>query len=257
MKAVILAGGRGTRLGEITSLKPKPMVEIGNMPIIWHIMKLYSFYGVKDFIICAGYLGHEIKDYFVNFSLYNSDIEVNFKSKSLTYLNHQNNDDWNIKIVDTGQETMTGGRLLKIKNLLDEDTPFFLTYGDGLSNININQLLKFHKNSKKLVTMSAVYPPPRFGSLEIWNNSVVKFSEKNLGDIGRINGGFFVCEKKSIDFIKNDQPWESDPLKNLSDIGELMAFEHDGFWQPMDTMRERDILEDLWIKNIAPWKVWD
>ena len=257
MKAVILAGGRGTRLGEITSLKPKPMVEIGNRPIIWHIMKLYSFYGVKDFIICAGYLGHELKDYFVNFSLHNSDIEVNLSSQKINYLSNNNNEDWNVKIIDTGQETMTGGRLIKIKDFLEDDKPFFLTYGDGLSNVNIKELLNFHKKSKKLVTMTAVYPPPRFGSLDIKNNSVTQFSEKNIGDIGRINGGFFVCEKKSIDYIESDQPWESNPLKKLSKSGQIMAFEHDGFWQPMDTLRERDILQELWVKNKAPWKVWD
>ena len=257
MKAVILAGGRGTRLGEITSLKPKPMVEIGNMPIIWHIMKLYSYYGVREFIICAGYLGDQIKDYFVNYSLYNSDLEVDIKPKKLKFLNNEKIEDWNIKIIDTGQETMTGGRLLKIKSLLDDNKPFFLTYGDGLANINLNDLLNFHLKFKKLVTITAVYPPPRFGSLVIKDNSVIEFSEKNMGDVGRISGGFFVCEKKSIDFINIDQPWESDPLKNLSKNGELMAYEHDGFWQPMDTMRERDILDSLWRENKAPWKVWD
>ena len=257
MKAVILAGGKGTRLGEVSSLKPKPMVQIGNMPIIWHIMKLYSYYGVREFIICAGYLGDQIKDYFVNYSLYNSDLEVDMKTIRSKFLNNKKNEDWNIKIIDTGQETMTGGRLLKIKNLLDNDEPFFLTYGDGLSNVNLNDLLNFHIKSKKLVTITAVYPPPRFGSLVIKHNSVIEFSEKNTGDVGRINGGFFICEKKSLDFINKDLPWESDPLKKLSKNGELMAFEHDGFWQPMDTMRERDILEDLWNTNKAPWKVWD
>lgn len=256
MKAVILAGGRGTRLGEISSIKPKPMVQIGNKPILWHIMKLYSSYNIKDFIICAGYLGHEIKDYFSKFLLNNSDVEIDLSNKSINYLSNSDNEDWKIKIIDTGLETLTGGRLIKIKNYLNDDEPFFLTYGDGLANINMYNLLKFHNSNNKLVTMSAVFPPPRFGSLEIKDQIVTEFSEKNLGDIGRINGGFFVCEKKSLDFIKSDQPWESEPLRKLSKENELMAYLHDGFWQPMDTMRERDYLETLWKTNKAPWRVW-
>ncbi len=257
MKAVILAGGRGTRLGQLSSIKPKPMVEIGNRPIIWHIMKLYSHYGVKEFIICAGYLGYQIKDYFINYSNNVSDVKINLNKNSIEYINKKERLNWEISIIDTGQETMTGGRLLKIKEFLDNNTPFFMTYGDGLADINLSKLLDFHKKSKKLVTMTAVYPPPRFGSLVIENNLVTKFSEKNIGDVGRINGGFFVCEKQALKYINNkNQPWESLPLVNLSSSRELSAFLHNGFWQPMDTLRERDELEKLWKTNSAPWKVW-
>ena len=257
MKAVILAGGRGTRLGQLSSIKPKPMVEIGNRPIIWHIMKLYSHYGVKEFIICAGYLGYQIKDYFINYSNNVSDVKINLNKNSIEYINKKEKLNWEISIIDTGQETMTGGRLLKIKEFLDDNTPFFMTYGDGLADINLSKLLDFHKKSKKLVTMTAVYPPPRFGSLVIENNLVTKFSEKNIGDVGRINGGFFVCEKQALKYINNkNQPWESLPLVNLSSSRELSAFLHNGFWQPMDTLRERDELEKLWKTNSAPWKVW-
>ena len=257
MKAVILAGGRGTRLGQLSSIKPKPMVEIGNRPIIWHIMKLYSHYGVKEFIICAGYLGYQIKDYFINYSNNVSDVKINLNKNSIEYINKKESLNWEISIIDTGQETMTGGRLLKIKEFLDDNTPFFMTYGDGLADINLSKLLDFHKKSKKLVTMTAVYPPPRFGSLVIENNLVTKFSEKNIGDVGRINGGFFVCEKQALKYINNEnQPWESLPLVNLSSSRELSAFLHNGFWQPMDTLRERDELEKLWKTNSAPWKVW-
>ena len=257
MKAVILAGGRGTRLGQLSSIKPKPMVEIGNRPIIWHIMKLYSHYGVKEFIICAGYLGYQIKDYFINYLNNVSDVKINLNKNSIEYINKKERLNWEISIIDTGQETMTGGRLLKIKEFLDDNTPFFMTYGDGLADINLSKLLDFHKKSKKLVTMTAVYPPPRFGSLVIENNLVTKFSEKNIGDVGRINGGFFVCEKQALKYINNkNQPWESLPLVNLSSSRELSAFLHNGFWQPMDTLRERDELEELWKTNSAPWKVW-
>ena len=257
MKAVILAGGRGTRLGQLSSIKPKPMVEIGNRPIIWHIMKLYSHYGVKEFIICAGYLGYQIKDYFINYSNNVSDVKINLNKNSIEYIKKKERLNWEISIIDTGQETMTGGRLLKIKEFLDDNTPFFMTYGDGLADINLSKLLDFHKKSKKLVTMTAVYPPPRFGSLVIENNLVTKFSEKNIGDVGRINGGFFVCEKQALKYINNkNQPWESLPLVNLSSSRELSAFLHNGFWQPMDTLRERDELEKLWKTNSAPWKVW-
>ena len=257
MKAVILAGGRGTRLGQLSSIKPKPMVEIGNRPIIWHIMKLYSHYGIKEFIICAGYLGYQIKDYFINYSNNVSDVKINLNKNSIEYINKKERLNWEISIIDTGQETMTGGRLLKIKEFLDDNTPFFMTYGDGLADINLSKLLDFHKKSKKLVTMTAVYPPPRFGSLVIENNLVTKFSEKNIGDVGRINGGFFVCEKQALKYINNkNQPWESLPLVNLSSSRELSAFLHNGFWQPMDTLRERDELEKLWKTNSAPWKVW-
>ena len=257
MQAVILAGGRGTRLGEISSIKPKPMVEIGGKPIIWHIMKLYSHYNVKEFIICVGYLGYEIKNYFANYLLKTSDLDLNFKSNSINYISKDKKLDWTVKIIDTGEKTLTAGRLKKIKKYLHNNIPFHLTYGDGLSDINIKKLVEFHKNKKKLVTLTAVHPPPRFGSLVIKDSFVTTFSEKNVGDVGRINGGFFICEKKCLDFIKKDEAWESNPLVNLSNKRELVAFEHNGFWQPMDTMRERDYLEDLWINKKAPWKVWN
>lgn len=257
MKAVILAGGRGTRLGEISQIKPKPMIEIGGKPIIWHIMKIYNHYGIKEFIICVGYLGYEIKSYFANYLLKNSDIQLNYSNNTVNYLTNEKKLDWIIRIIDTGLESKTGERLVRIKKYLSDEEPFFLTYGDGLSNVNINNLLKFHINSKKLVTMTAVYPPPRFGSISIKENLVTEFSEKTIGDVGWVNGGFFVCDKKSLDFINADEPWESNPLSKLSKENELMAFKHKGFWQPMDTMRERDYLEDLWNKNLAPWKVWE
>lgn len=257
MKAVILAGGRGTRLGELSTIKPKPMVDIGNRPIIWHIMKLYSYFGVNEFIICSGYLGHLIKDYFVNFKEKTSDVKINLKLDTIEYNNNHQECSWQISIIDTGQNTMTGERLLRIKDYLDDHNPFFLTYGDGLADINITKLLDHHKKSKKLVTMTAVYPPPRFGSLVIENNLVTRFSEKNIGDVGRINGGFFVCEKSALDYIDNtNQPWESSPLVKLSSKKELAAYLHDGFWKPMDTVRERDELENLWESGSAPWKIW-
>lgn len=257
MKAIILAGGRGTRLGEISSIKPKPMVEIGGRPIIWHIMKLYNHFGVNEFIICSGYLGYQIKDYFINYLNHISDVDINFEKNSIQHLSSEKKVNWKISIVDTGLETMTGGRLKKISHLLNDNEPFFMTYGDGLGDIQLNELLTFHKKKKKLVTMTAVYPPPRFGSLVIDNNIVTKFSEKNIGDVGRINGGFFVCEKESLEFITNEnEPWESSPLINLSESRELAAYLHDGFWQPMDTLRERDVLEKIWNEGLAPWKLW-
>jgi glucose-1-phosphate cytidylyltransferase len=257
MKAVILAGGRGTRLGELSTIKPKPMVEIGNRPIIWHIMKLYSHFGVNEFVICAGYLGYQIKNYFINFKENTLDVKINLKLNSIEYEKQSDETNWKISVIDTGQKTMTGGRLLKIKDYLDDDSPFFLTYGDGLADVNIPRLLDHHKKSKKLVTMTAVYPPPRFGSLIIENNLVTKFSEKNIGDVGRINGGFFVCEKSALDYIDNkNQPWESSPLVKLSSSKELSAYLHNGFWKPMDTVRERDELENLWESGFAPWKLW-
>lgn len=257
MKVVILAGGRGTRLGQLSSVKPKPMVEIGNRPILWHIMRLYSHFGINEFIICSGYLGYQIKDYFANYLKHISDVNINFENDTIEYNRKEKKLNWKISIVDTGQETLTGGRLKKIKYLLDDNNPFFMTYGDGLADVNMAELLKFHKEKQKLVTMTAVYPPPRFGSLVIESGLVTKFSEKNIGDVGRINGGFFVCEKSSLEYINNEnEAWESSPLVNLSSSKELSAYLHDGFWQPMDTLRERDELEKLWNDGYAPWKLW-
>jgi glucose-1-phosphate cytidylyltransferase len=257
MKAVILAGGLGTRLSEETSLKPKPMVEIGGMPILWHIMKNFSHYGVDDFIICLGYKGYLIKEFFQNYKLHTSDLIIDFEKNKSTFLNTRT-EPWTVTMIDTGKDTMTGGRLKRVKDFLNDDEPFFFTYGDGLSNININELLKTHIKSKKNATVSAVYPPGRFGALEInKENSVINFIEKPEGDGGMINGGFFVLEKEVLDLINSDgEAWEDAPLKNLAQSGNLSAHIHKGFWQPMDTLRDKHNLQALWDKDQAPWKVW-
>ena len=255
MKLVILAGGRGTRLSEETSLKPKPLVEIGGMPIIWHIMKLYSGYGINDFIICLGYKGYLIKEFFSNYSLHTSDVTINTKN-NLISTHKKDTEDWNITLVNTGENTMTGGRILKIKDYVDQD--FCLTYGDGLSNVNIKELIKFHRKNKKLATVTVVKPNARFGSVKInKNNSVSSFMEKNNEHVQWVNGGFFVLNKKIFKYLKNDNTiWEQDPLKKLSKDGQLVAYKHNKFWQPMDTLREKEYLEELYLRNKAPWKVW-
>lgn len=256
MKTVILAGGLGTRLSEETGLKPKPMIEIGGKPILWHIMKIYSAFGLNDFIICCGYKGYLIKEFFTNYFLHSSDITVDLKNN--TYKFHEKRaEDWKVTLVDTGEKTNTGGRLKRIKHYLD-DEDFCMTYGDGVSNINIKSLIKFHKSHGKKATLSAVKPPGRFGALDIArNNSVSSFKEKPQGDQGFINGGFFVLSPKTIDTIKDDSvAWEKQPLEELSAEGELMAFKHDDFWQPMDTLREKNYLESLVESNKAPWISW-
>jgi len=257
MKAVILAGGLGTRLSEETSTKPKPMVEIGGMPILWHIMKIYSSHGINDFIICLGYKGYIIKEYFKNYSLHMSDITFNMEDNSIE-VHKKRADPWNITLVDTGENSMTGGRLLRVKDYLKKEKNFCLTYGDGVGDINISELFNFHHQHGLDATLTAVYPPGRFGALKISNNKVEKFTEKPKGDGGLISGGFFVLSTKVLSRISGDESlWEQEPLKGLAIEGQLMAYRHEGFWQPMDTLRDKLFLEDLWVKNRAPWKSWD
>ncbi len=256
MKAVILAGGLGTRMSEETDLKPKPMVEIGDRPLLWHLMKIYSHYGVNDFIICLGYKGYLIKEYFANYSRHTSDLKINLKTGSFSVLNSQS-EDWTVTLVDTGAETLTGGRLKRVAPYLSHET-FCLTYGDGLADIDINAEIAFHKNHGKLATVAAVQPPGRFGVLEIGSSKFVNsFREKPVDEIGWINGGFFVLEPGVIDYISGDATsWEREPLFNLARDGELVAFEHSGFWKPCDTLRDKREMEQLWHSNVHPWKVW-
>ena len=258
MKAIILAGGMGTRISEETHLKPKPMIEIGGMPILWHIMKIYSSHGINDFIICCGYKGYMIKEYFSNYFLHTSDVTFDFKSNKCKH--HKTKaEPWKVTLVDTGNEAMTGGRISKIKEYLGDDDTFCLTYGDGLSDINITKLIEYHNSHQLLATITAAIPPGRFGSLSLdKDNSVNKFIEKPKGGDSYINGGFFVLSKNVIDLIKNDETlWEKEPLEKLSKDKQLVAFKHDGFWQPMDTLREKNYLEELWLSGNAPWKVWN
>lgn len=256
MKVVILAGGLGTRLSEETVIKPKPMVEIGGMPILWHIMKSYSSYGFNDFIICLGYKGYIIKEYFSNYFLHKSDLTINLKNNTINFHDSQA-EPWNITLVDTGNETMTGGRIKRIKPHVGNE-PFLLTYGDGLSNININKLIEFHRNHKKSCTVTSVQPIGRFGALNIdTNQQVVSFLEKPKGDGSWINGGFFICENNIFELIDNDSTvWEKEPLEKLASLGELMAYRHDGFWKPMDTLRDKMELEAEWNNGKALWKNW-
>lgn len=256
MKAVILAGGLGTRISEETHLKPKPMIEIGGMPILWHIMKLYSHHGVNEFIICCGYKGYLIKEYFANYFLHTSDITLDIKANDMV-VHQQSAEPWKITLINTGENTMTGGRLRRIFEFVKNEELFCMTYGDGLSDINISNLIQFHKQNKLLATLSAVSPPARFGVLELCNNKVKTFKEKPVGDQSLINGGFFVLNPKIFDFIVDDSTvWEKDPLEKLSTLNQLAAFEHNGFWQPMDTVRDKNLLESLWASGKAPWKVW-
>lgn len=256
MKAVILAGGLGTRISEETHLKPKPMIEIGNKPILWHIMKSYSYYGVNDFIICCGYKGYLIKEYFANYSLHQSDVTFELEKNNVT-VHSDRSEPWTITLVDTGDNAMTGGRILAVKDYLKNEKTFCLTYGDGVSDINIKKSIDFHKSHKKMATISAVLPPARFGALNIEDGVVKDFIEKPKGDGGFINGGFFVLSTDVINLIDgSDCIWEQEPLRKLARDKELMAYEHDGFWQPMDTLRDKDLLEKLWQDNKAPWKKW-
>lgn len=257
MKAVILAGGLGTRLSEETNIKPKPMVEIGGKPILWHIMKLYSFYGINDFIICCGYKGYLIKEYFANYFLHQSDVTFDMSNNKIK-IHKKRAEPWKVTLLDTGEKTMTGGRIKKIKEFIKEGDDFCLTYGDGLSDINISELIKFHKSHGKIATLSAVYPPGRFGALETNGIKVTKFSEKPSGDGAMVNGGFFVLNTKVIDYIAGDNTvWELEPLKNLADQEELMFYKHTNFWQPMDTLRDKIYLENLWSSKTPPWKIWN
>jgi len=256
MKAVILAGGFGTRISEETHLKPKPMIEIGGMPIIWHIMKIYSHYGINDFIICCGYKGYVIKEYFANYSLHRSDITIDIASNKIEVYQRRV-EPWNISLIDTGENSMTGGRLLRVSNYLKDEDMFCFTYGDGLADVNIENLINFHINHKKEATILATYPPGRFGSLNIENSKVKEFIEKPIGDGALINGGFFVLSPKVFKRISGDECiWELEPMKSLSNDGELMAYQHKGFWQPMDTLRDKNYLEKLWLNDEAPWKKW-
>ena len=255
MKVVLLAGGIGSRLSEETYLKPKPLVEIGNMPIIWHIMMIYSHHGFNDFIICCGYKGYLIKEYFANYFLHLSDVEIDVSKNSVNILNKKLKKNWKITLVDTGEETQTGGRIKKVKKYLN--STFLMTYGDGLSNVNINKLLHFHKKNKSLATMTVVNPPSRFGSVQLKKNLVTKFSEKPIISNSWINGGYFVLEPKIFDYIPNKNTiWEKEPLQNLSKNKKLNAYLHKDFWQPMDTLRDRNFLNDLWNSGNAPWKLW-
>jgi glucose-1-phosphate cytidylyltransferase len=253
LKAVILAGGQGTRISEESYLRPKPMIEIGGMPMLWHIMKIYSAGGVHDFVICCGYRGYVIKSYFANYFMHVSDVTFDIAAKMVTLQN--NAEPWKVTLVDTGSETMTGGRLKRVREYLgDED--FFMTYGDGVADIDLNALLKFHKQHKRLATVTAVQPPARFGALVTEGSLVVVIKEKPEGG-NTINGGFFVLSPKVLDYISDDQTvWEREPLERLASDGQLAAYPHQGFWHPMDTLRDKNHLEALWISGSAPWKVW-
>jgi glucose-1-phosphate cytidylyltransferase len=256
MKVVILAGGFGTRLSEETTLKPKPIVEIGSMPIIWHIMKIYSSYGFNDFVICLGYKGYMIKEYFANYMLHNSDVTIDVKNNQMTM--HKNTaEDWKITLIDTGLNSMTGGRIKRIKQYVNNET-FMLTYGDGVSDVNIKELVAFHKAHGKKLTVTSVIPSGRFGSLSIGDaNLVLGFEEKPRGEQGVINGGFFVCEPDVFDYIENDSTiWEREPMESLAKERQMVAFKHDGYWQCMDTVRDRQLLESEWNSDKAKWKVW-
>lgn len=257
MKAVILAGGLGTRISEETDLKPKPMIEIGGKPILWHIMKIYSSYGVNDFIICCGYKGYVIKEYFANYFLHTSDVTFDM-NKNEMQVHHRYAEPWKVTLIDTGEDTMTGGRLKRVAKYLNGESEFCFTYGDGVSDVNISELIAFHRSHGELSTLTAVSPPGRFGALNIHlDHSVSAFVEKPKGDGGLINGGFFVLSPKVIDLIEGDQTiWEGRPLQSLAERGQLKAFHHDGFWRPMDTLRDKMLLEELWIEGRAPWKKW-
>jgi glucose-1-phosphate cytidylyltransferase len=256
MKAVILAGGLGTRISEETYLKPKPMIEIGGRPILWHIMKLYSAHGVNDFIICCGYKGYIIKEYFANYFLHMSDVTFDMVRNKMQ-VHQKYAEPWSVTLVDTGEDTLTGGRLLRVADYVRMDEAFCLTYGDGLSDLNIAAAIKFHYKHGKLATVTAVQPPGRYGALQISGSAVLGFTEKPRGDGGLINGGFFVLSPKCLSRIDDDStPWEGAPLVSLATDGQLQAYEHNGFWQPMDTLREKTMLEDLWQSGRAPWKVW-
>ena len=256
MKAVILAGGLGTRLSEETTLKPKPMVEIGGMPILWHIMKSYSHYGVNDFVICLGYKGYVIKEFFANYFLHMSDVTFDMNNNSME-VHQASAEPWRVTLVNTGENTMTGGRLKRVAEYLGEED-FCFTYGDGISDIDIGALIKFHKSQGTLATVTSVQPPGRFGSLEIDEKLVKGFVEKPQGDGGKINGGFFVLSPAVINYIAGDTTtWEQEPLKNLTNMRQLSAYSHYGFWQPMDTLRDKFLLEKLWLDGSAPWKSWE
>ncbi len=256
MKAVILAGGLGTRISEESHLKPKPMIEIGGKPILWHILKIYSTHGINDFIVCLGYKGYVIKEYFANYFLHMSDVTFDMCNNQMQI--HKNHcEPWRVTLVDTGEASMTGGRLKRVKPYLN-DEPFCFTYGDGLSDVNIQSLIAFHHQHGRWATVTAVQPPGRYGALQMEGEQVNGFMEKPRGDGGLINGGFFVLSPRCLDLIKSDEtPWEGTPLVEIAKMGQLMAYEHQGFWQPMDTLRDKKRLEALWENGEAPWKIWE
>ncbi len=257
MKVVILAGGLGTRISEETHLRPKPMIEIGGRPILWHIMKMYAAHGLADFIVCAGYRGYMIKEYFANYRLHRSDVSVDLATGNVTY-HASSAEPWKVTIVDTGDETMTGGRVRRVRDYLAPDEPFCLTYGDGVADIDIRKEIAFHRAHGKAATIAAVVPPGRYGALELEGQRVSSFIEKPPGDNALINGGFFVLDPTVIDRIAGDAvSWEAEPLRGLARDGELMAYRHEGFWQAMDTLRDKNHLETLWDTGKAPWKNWD
>jgi glucose-1-phosphate cytidylyltransferase len=257
MKAVILAGGLGTRISEETATRPKPMVEIGGKPILWHILKMYSHYGIQDFVICCGYKGYVIKEYFANYFLHTSDVTFDMQRNHME-VHSKRAEPWTVTLVDTGDNSMTGGRLLRVAKYVQDEEAFCLTYGDGVSDIDIAASIRFHKSHGKAATLTAAFPPGRFGALDIRQRQVMTFKEKPKGDGGMINGGFFVLSPRVLSYLKDDTTvWEQDPLMRLADDGQLMAFEHHGFWHPMDTLRDKHLLEDLWASEKAPWKKWD
>jgi glucose-1-phosphate cytidylyltransferase len=257
MKAVILAGGLGTRIAEETSSRPKPMVEVGGKPILWHIMKMYAAHNVTEFVICCGYKGYMIKEYFANYFLHMSDVTFDMANNNAMKIHHQHAEPWKVTLIDTGEHTLTGGRLKRVRQYLDEKD-FCFTYGDGVSNLNLTKLIAFHKEHGKQATVTAVQPPGRFGALELDGTSVKRFVEKPHGDGMYINGGFFVLSPKVIELIEGDNTiWEREPLEALARTDELRAFTHDDFWQPMDTLRDKQHLEGLWESGSAPWKVWE
>lgn len=256
MKVVILAGGMGSRLSEETDIKPKPMIEIGGRPILWHIMKVYSHFGFNEFIVCLGYKGYVIKEYFVNYFLHQTDVTINLSLNNLQF-HDSKAEPWKITLVDTGQDTLTGGRIKRVQDYIGNKT-FLLTYGDGLSDVNIKELIAFHHKEKKLATVTAVQPSGRFGALNIQDNNVKSFIEKPQGDGAWINGGFFVLEPSVLKYIKDDTTiWERDPLEGLSRDGQLTAYKHSGFWKPMDTLRDKKEMEALWAGGNAPWRLWN
>ncbi|RMT93784.1 hypothetical protein ALP39_200424 [Pseudomonas marginalis pv. marginalis] len=257
MKAVILAGGLGTRLSEETSTRPKPMVEIGGKPILWHIMKMYSAHGINDFIICCGYKGYVIKEYFANYFLHMSDVTFNMRDNTMQ-VHDKRAEAWSVTLVDTGDDSMTGGRLRRVADYVKDEESFCFTYGDGVGDIDITASIAFHKQHGKAATLTATYPPGRFGALDIRQGQVLNFKEKPKGDGAMINGGFFVLKPEVLDYVTDDSSvWEQEPLMNLAAENRLMAFEHQGFWQPMDTLRDKHHLEELWTSGKAPWKTWE
>jgi len=257
MKAVILAGGLGTRISEETGMKPKPMIEIGGKPVLWHIMKIYAAHGVNDFVICCGYKGYVIKEYFANYFLHMSDVTFDMVGNSME-VHQRKAEPWRVTLIDTGEETMTGGRLKRVAPYVKDEELFCFTYGDGVADLNITDVIAFHKAQNVKATLTATFPPGRFGALDMQGDKVRSFQEKPKGDGAMINGGFFVLSPSVIDYISDDTSvWEREPLERLASEGQLAAFKHGGFWQPMDTLRDKNYLEELWAEGTAPWKVWE